>query len=147
MNRKVLTIMVCCALAPALGSAETIRPVKDSKGELAGAMFSRPDAVKEKKDGNATTDVVTFTSSDSAFQTGMFRSGPAHEEVKGPDGFPYTEFLYFISGGMTLTSADGSVMVVHAGEAVTLPKGWTGTVDTKGYTKLYATYTPADIKK
>lgn len=48
---------------------------------------------------------------------------------------------------MTLTSADGSVMVVHAGEAVTLPRGWTGTVDTKGYTKLYATYTPADIKK
>jgi uncharacterized cupin superfamily protein len=67
--------------------------------------------------------------------------------VKGPAGFPYNEFLYFISGSVTLTSSDGSVMVVHAGEAVTLPKGWTGLYDTQGYTKLYVTYNPDDIKK
>ncbi len=73
--------MVCCALTPAVGSAETIKPVKDSKGEIAGAMFNRARCGQGKKDGNATTDVVTFTSAnDSAFQTGMFRSGPAQRK-------------------------------------------------------------------
>jgi uncharacterized cupin superfamily protein len=132
------------ALASAMFSmssqAEIIKPLKASTADLAGAVFRRADAVHESKDGNSTTDVVTFTSKDSAFQTGLFKSGPLHEEIKGPGGFPYNEFLYFISGGARLTSSDGSVIVVSAGETVTIPKGWIGVFDTKGYTKLYTTY-------
>jgi uncharacterized cupin superfamily protein len=127
--------------------AEVIKPVKDSRMDLAGAIFKRANAVNETKAGNSTTDVVTFTSNESAFQTGMFKSGPLHEEIKGPSGFPYNEFLYFISGGARLTSSDGSVVVVNAGEAVTIPKGWTGIFDTQGYTKLYTTYDPGAAKK
>lgn len=129
-----------CFVASTVVEAETIKPIKDSGSDIAGAIFKRQDAVNEYADGNATTDVVTFNSKDSRFQTGMFKSGPAHEEIKGPDGFPYNEFLYFISGGAKLTSADGSVVVVGAGEAVTIPEGWTGTFDTEGYTKMYVTY-------
>ena len=140
-------LALACAMFATSSQAEIIKPVKDSKADLAGVMFKRADAVNETKGGNSTTDVVTFTSRDSAFQTGMFKSGPSHEEVKGPGGFPYNEFLYFISGGARLTSADGSVMVVNAGEAVTIPKGWIGMFDTKGYTKLYTTYDPDAAKK
>jgi uncharacterized cupin superfamily protein len=126
---------------------EAIKPVKLTKPEIAGPIFQRKDAVHDKKDGNATADVVTFTSGDSGFQTGMYKSGPLHEVIANAAGYPYNEFLYFIAGGATLTSSDGSVITVRAGDAVTIPRGWTGTFDTKGYIKMYVTYNPDDIKK
>lgn len=142
-------LVVACAMVTldVHAQAHIIKPIKSSKQDIAGAIFQRKNVVKEEKEGNATADVITFTSEDGAFETGMYKSGPTHEEVKGPNGLPYNEFLYFISGSVTLTSSDGSVMVVNTGEAVTLPKGWTGLFDTQGYTKLYVTYNPDDIKK
>ncbi|HEY3599945.1 MAG TPA: cupin domain-containing protein [Paraburkholderia sp.] len=139
--------VLACIMVTTAVHAETIKPIKDSKPDIAGAIFQRKDAVKESKDGNRTTDVVTYTSEDSAFQTGMYKSGPLHEEIKNAGGYPYNEFLYFISGSARLTSSDGSVVVVRAGEAVTIPRGWTGIFDTQGYTKMYVTYNPDDIKK
>jgi len=144
-----------CFAAVALSSAivstglhaESIKPVKVSKAELAGAIFNRNDAVKKDDGGHRSTDVVTFTSPDNAYQTGVYKSGPLHEDIKGPQGLPYSEFLYFLSGSVKLTSSDGSVMVVNTGEAVTLPKGWTGQFDTQGYTKLYVTYDADEAKK
>ncbi|MBP0594789.1 DUF861 domain-containing protein [Paraburkholderia sp. LEh10] len=124
--------------------ADVIKPIKVTKPEIHGSIFQRKDAVHETKDGNATTDIVTFTSKDAGFQTGLYQSGPLNEVDKD---YPYNEFLYFISGGATLTSTDGSVVTVHAGEAVTIPKGWSGTFNTKGYTKMYVTYNPDDVKK
>jgi uncharacterized cupin superfamily protein len=143
----LMALALTCGMSVMVAQADTIKPMKDSKPDIAGAIFLRKDAVKEIHDGNATTDVVTFTSQDSAFQTGIFKSGPFHEVTKGPQGYPDNEFMYFISGSVTLTSSDGSVMVVHAGEGVTLPRGWTGIFDTQGYTKMYVTYNPDDIKK
>jgi uncharacterized cupin superfamily protein len=127
--------------------AETVKPVKQSKGELAGSIFHRSDAVVEIANGNVTTDVSTFKSQDAAFETGLFKSGPVHEEIKGQQGLEYNEFLYFISGSATLTSADGSAIVVSAGESVVIPKGWTGSFDSPGYTKMYATYNPFEVRK
>ncbi|WP_321803473.1 cupin domain-containing protein [Burkholderia sp. BCC1993] len=124
--------------------AETIKPVKASRSDLAGAIFARADAARKADADERSADVVTFTSTDAAYQTGVYRSGPAHEDIAGPQGLPYNEFLYFLSGSVKLTSSDGSVMVVKTGEAVTLPKGWTGQFDTRGYTKLYVTYSPDD---
>jgi uncharacterized cupin superfamily protein len=135
------------ASAPSPAQAEVLKPIKITKPEINGAIFQRKDAVHENKDGNATTDVVTFTSEDNGYQTGLYKSGPLHEVISKAPGYPYNEFLYFISGGATFTSADGSVVTVHAGEAVTLPKHWLGTFDTKGYTKFYVTYNPDDVKK
>ncbi|APR36229.1 cupin domain-containing protein [Paraburkholderia sp. SOS3] len=143
--------LALATLAPAASQAqeqtEVLKPVKVTKPEINGAIFERKDAVHENKDGNATTDVVTFTSKDNGYQTGLYKSGPLHEVISKAPGYPYNEFLYFISGGATFTSADGSVVAVHAGEAVSLPKGWVGTFDTKGYTKLYVTYNPDDVRK
>ncbi|WP_315743654.1 MULTISPECIES: cupin domain-containing protein [unclassified Bradyrhizobium] len=124
--------------------AEVVRPIKMTKTELDGSIFKRKDATHDIKGANATTDVVTFTSKDAGFQTGLYQSGPLHEV---DHDYPYNELLYFISGGVTLTSVDGSVMTVNAGEAVTIPRGWSGSFDTKGYTKLYVTYNPDDVKK
>jgi uncharacterized cupin superfamily protein len=127
--------------------AQTPKPVKLSKSDLGGAIFHRKDAQASTEGGTRMIDVVGFTSPDQVYQTGVFKSGPSHEVIKGPRGLAYTEFLYFLSGSVKLTSSDGSVMTVGTGEAVTLPQGWTGQFDTQGYTKLYVTYSPAQEKK
>ncbi len=39
------------------------------------------------------------------------------------EGYGVDEFMYFIEGGgVTMTSQDGTVQIVRAGEAVTVPK-------------------------
>jgi uncharacterized cupin superfamily protein len=145
MHRLALAALVLtCSTTATVAWAETIKPIKETRPDIAGAMYQRSNAVHADHNGNATTDVVTFTSSDAAFQTGAYKSGPDHEVVKGPQGYPYNEFMYFISGSVKLTSSDGSVMTVGAGEAVTVPRGWTGKFDTQGYRKLYVDYSPAD---
>jgi uncharacterized cupin superfamily protein len=48
--------------------------------------------------------------------------------------------MYFISGGVTLTSSDGSMQKIEAGEAVTIPKEWTGIWETEGYSKIWVIY-------
>jgi uncharacterized cupin superfamily protein len=68
----------------------------------------------------------------------MYRSGKTRFEISQPYGV--NEFMYFLSGGVTLTSSDGSVMTVNAGEAVTMPKEWTGIWDTDGYEKIWVIY-------
>jgi uncharacterized cupin superfamily protein len=50
--------------------------------------------------------------------------------------------MYFIKGSVTLTSSDGRVQSVEAGEAVTIPKEWTGIWETEGYTKIWVIYSP-----
>jgi uncharacterized cupin superfamily protein len=149
-RRSALAAAVCslaCLCAQAQTQTQTTKPVKFSKADLGGAVFNRKDAQKSVEGGTQMTDVVGFTSPDKAYQTGVFKSGPSHEVIKGPQGLAYTEFLYFLSGGVKLTSSDGSVLNVGTGEAVTLPKGWTGQFDTEGYTKLYVTYSPDDAKQ
>ena len=143
----LFSVSVIVATVATTVYSETIKPIKVSRSEISGLMFERRDATTDTKDGNTTTDVVTFTSCDMVFQSGMFKSGPTHELIADPPGFPYNEFLYFVSGSATFTSPDGSVLAIHSGEAVTVPKGWVGRFDTDGYTKLYVTYDPAEIKR
>ncbi|MDR3399471.1 MAG: cupin [Pandoraea sp.] len=139
---KALTTLIALALCVTGASAETLHPIKASRQELAGPVFDRADAVHENEDGNDTVDVNTFTSGDKAFQTGVFKSGPVREEIRSAPGYPYTELLVFLSGGAKFTSSDGNVVEAGPGEAVTLPKGWTGVFESTGYTKLYAVYDP-----
>jgi uncharacterized protein len=60
-----------------------------------------------------------------------------------PGGWPVvdradTEVATIISGGATLTSADGAKQVLTAGSVVTLHKGWTGRWDvTETLRKVY----------
>ncbi len=143
IRRYPAALLLASTLLCAGAHAQTLHPLKLSKAELAGPVFQRPGVVKESKDGNHTSDFTSYTSPDKVFQTGVYQSGPVREEIREAPGTPYTEFLYFLSGSVKLTSSDGTVMQVHAGEAVTLPKGWTGVYESSGYTKLYALYDPS----
>jgi len=136
-----LALVVGLAAGIAIGTAAeqaVVLPAKIARADMKGAIFDRPDTVKTTRGENTVLDVTTLKSSDGKFASGMYRSGKSHFEVEEPYGVD--EFMYFIEGGVTLTSGDGSVQVIEAGEAVTIPKEWTGVWDTDGYTKIWVIY-------
>ncbi len=90
------------------------------------------------EDGHVTQDVTSLLSSDKKFASGMYKSGKTRAEITKPYGVD--DFMYFLEGGVTLTSSDGTVTTIEAGEGVTIPKEWTGIWDTDGYTKIWVIY-------
>ena len=115
-----------------------VKPAKITKNDIAGDIYSHPDMVKSTNNGNTTLDVTTMLSSDGKFGTGMYRSGKVRFEITEPYGVD--EFFYILEGSITLISADGTVTKTNAGEAVSIPKEWTGIWDTDGYYKIWVIY-------
>lgn len=141
MKKIVVTIMMLAAVAVVAVEAhhDTIVPAKISKSDMTGSIFQRDDMLRtEHESGNVTLDVTTLLSSDKKFASGMYKSGKSYFEATDPYGVD--EFMYFIEGSVKLTSSDGTVQVINAGEAVTIPKEWTGIWDTEGYTKIWVIY-------
>jgi uncharacterized cupin superfamily protein len=125
---------------PGAVHGEPPRPAEITRADQAGAIFERPDVQRSERGGNTILDVTTLKGSDGRFASGMYRSGKVRFEIDEPYGVD--EFMYFIEGGVTLTSPDGTVQRIEAGEAVTIPKEWTGIWETDGYTKIWAIYSP-----
>lgn len=136
----LLAVVLVAASAAVSEHHESVTlPAKISAEEMSGTIFERPDMLETThEDGNVTLDVTTLLSSDRKFASGMYRSGKTRLEATEPYGVD--EFMYFLEGSVTLTSSDGSVQVVNAGEAVTIPKEWTGVWETDGYTKIWVIY-------
>ena len=141
MRKITVSIIMIAAAAVAISAhhEKVVVPAKISKHEVAGDIFERDNMIEMKHDsGNVTLDVTTLLSSDKKFASGMYRSGKSYFEATDPYGVD--EFMYFLEGSVKLTSSDGSVQTIHAGEAVTIPKEWTGIWDTEGYTKIWVIY-------
>lgn len=144
MNKIVLvSLVIATSFIAGARSAEKKdadnMPSKLSTKDIAGAIFKHKDAKKYKVEGRGVIDFTSLVSNDEKFATGMYKAGASHEkfldEVYGVD-----EFMYFITGSVTLTSEDGTVQVINAGEAVSIPADWKGTWDTEGYTKIWVIY-------
>jgi len=131
-------LLVLAGTVAAVLAEEPVHPEKLSREEIAGEVFSRPDMLELTENGNTTLDVTSFLSSDRRFGSGMYKSGAVRFEITEPYGVD--EFMYFLEGSVALTSSDGHVQVINAGEAVTIPKEWTGVWDTEGYTKIWVIY-------
>lgn len=143
MMLPACTAIIAFAAGIAIGhdhksDADVALPAKISKEDMTGSIFERPETIETVRGDNTILDVTTLLSSDKKFASGMYKSGKSRFEATEPYGVD--EFMYFIEGGVTLTSADGSVQVINAGEAVTLPKEWTGIWETDGYTKIWVIY-------
>ena len=139
----IRTIALFSSLALAGGAlaadSTAVHPVEITRGDMDGAIFQRDDMTETThEDGHVTLDVTTLLSSDKKFASGMYKSGKTRSEITEPYGVD--EFMYFLEGGVTLTSSDGTVTRIEAGEAVTIPKEWTGIWDTEGYTKIWVIY-------
>ena len=138
MRNLVTLVIMLAAAAVALSATKgaAVIPAEITKQDQSGKIFERPDMERtEHENGNVTLDVTTLLSSDKKFASGMYRSGKTRIDITDPYGVD--EFMFFLEGSVTLTSADGSVQVINAGEGVTIPKEWTGNWDTDGYTKIW----------
>ena len=132
-------VLVAASAAVSEHHESGVQPAKISAEDLKGAIFERPDMLElTHDDGHVTLDVTTLLSSDRKFASGMYKSGKTRWDITEPYGVD--EFMYFLEGSITLTSSDGKVQVINAGEAVTIPKEWTGVGETDGYTKVWVIY-------
>ncbi|MFK8049401.1 MAG: cupin domain-containing protein [Halioglobus sp.] len=142
LKRKLAIILSTASLfviASTGAISETVHPAKIGALDAAGQIFQHKDMAKtQHEDGHETLDVTSLLSSDGKFASGMYRSGKTRSEINEPYGVD--EFMYFLEGGVTLTSSDGTITTINAGEAVTIPKEWTGIWDTEGYTKMWVIY-------
>ena len=139
--KRLTTLIAVIALSQTVMAEDeaTSLPAELSGADIAGAIFARPDMTRtQHEDGHVTLDVTSFVSSDQKFSTGMYKSGKTRLEVTEPYGVD--EFMYFLEGSVTLTSSDGSVQTIDAGEGVTIAKEWTGIWETDGYTKIWVIY-------
>lgn len=132
------SFLVASALCRAEAASPAVHPALMNREDLAGRMLERPGVLRSENEGNVTLDITSLKASDGRFASGMYRSGKVRAVIDKPYGVD--EFMYFLEGGVTLTSSDGTVTRVGSGEAVTIPKEWTGVWDTEGYTKIWVIY-------
>jgi uncharacterized cupin superfamily protein len=118
-------------------AADSVHTVKMSKDRSPGSRGLRAPG---QHHGNTTHDVEVFRTASGLFDAGMYRSGKVRAEITEPYGVH--EYMHFLEGGVTLTSSDGTVTEVRAGDSVVIPAEWTGVWDTEGYTKIYVIYSP-----
>lgn len=119
-----------------VAAQEATHPAEMSREDLAGGLFDNPETLVSEN--GTVLDITSLKSSDGKFASGMYRAGPSRWKIDEPYGVD--EFMYFLEGGVTLTSSDGTVTEIEAGEAVTIPKEWTGVWETGGYTKIWVIY-------
>jgi len=132
--------LALAAFAATAQAGEAVHPVKMSKAQIAGGIFDDYEPLVATHNGNTTYDVEVFRTASGLFDAGMYRSGKVRAEINEPYGV--NEYMHFLEGGVTLTSSDGTVTEIGAGDSVVIPAEWTGVWDTEGYTKIYVIYSP-----
>jgi uncharacterized cupin superfamily protein len=136
--RGYLGVTLLTGLISVSAMAEVSHPTKLSQKALDGAAFDDPSTTITEVEGEKILDFTSLKSSDGKFASGMYKAGPQIFDITEPYGVD--EFMFFLEGSVTLTSADGSVTTVNAGEGVTIPKEWIGRWETAGYRKIWVIY-------
>jgi uncharacterized cupin superfamily protein len=136
----IAAILVSICFTSAALAADVVHPIKMSKEQIAGKIFEDYEPVVADHNGNVTHDVEVFLSPGKEFDAGMYRSGKVRAEINEPYGVH--EYMHFLEGGVTLTSSDGTITEIKAGDSVVIPADFTGVWDTEGYTKIYVIYSP-----
>lgn len=127
------------------GGAAVAVPVKLSRADLDGGAFERFQSVQARHEtgGQAwdTTDAEIFLSPDRQFDAGVYKSGALRLSIN--EDYGVHEFMYFLEGGVILTSTDGSRVEIGPGEGVLVPANWRGEWHSPdGYRKIYVIYSP-----
>lgn len=61
----------------------------------------------------------------------VFEEQPLKLALRAP-GMPYDEYVHLLDGALILTDADGETYEFRAGDSLVIPKGFTGTWETRG---------------
>jgi uncharacterized cupin superfamily protein len=137
-----MAVAVMLAMSVAGVARAAPQPVLMKGAALHGNVFSDPRAQTIPETSETGTvdakDLVAHESADGCLQTGVYQTG--RNRFTSTEPYPHDEFMYFLEGGVTLSSTDGTVTQVGAGDGVLLPKGWTGVWDSPGYRKIYVIY-------
>ena len=136
--RDYVGVTLLTGLISVSAMADVSHPAKLSQEALEGAAFDDPSTTITEVGGENILDFTSLKSSDGKFASGMYKAGPQIFDITEPYGVD--EFMFFLEGSVTLTSADGAVTTVNAGEGVTIPKEWTGLWATTGYRKIWVIY-------
>lgn len=142
LNMKAGLLVLLAAIS-ANAFAEDSPPVDTPKSVVkfasvdVASLLQSPAAVKKTTEVRTTASMPMFRSGDQKFSSGLFSSTAGYAEF---DSYAADEFCYIVSGGATVTSADGTVTRLKAGDAITISRGWKGRWDTSGYTKYYVSY-------
>lgn len=150
VRSTVATLLCCAALTAGADSAPpaqplaTTKPFKVSAAAAQGPVFQMKSAVKGHGPDGDTTDVLLLRSKDGRAEMGVYEATASEQDI---ESYEVDEFMFFLAGGVKLTSADGSVLEVKAGEGIAMPKGWKGHWSTTGYKKYYVTYNGAAKSK
>jgi uncharacterized cupin superfamily protein len=143
-SRALVAAFMLSAFALAASAADaplvTNKPAKVTAEEARGPIFTSKSAAKENGPDGPTIDVLLSKSKDGRVESGLYSAGPSEQDIPS---YPEDEFMYFIEGSVKLTSADGTVLELKAGEGAAIPKGWKGHWSTQGYKKYYVTYDSA----
>ena len=135
MIRAMLAATFLAVPAMAADTAPA-RPVVITADAAKGDIFNSPKAIIETRNGHTTKWVEMLLTKDKS-SAGIYAATASNTDIAS---YPDNEFMYFLEGGVTLTSADGTVTEVKAGDGVTIPKGWKGNWKTAGYRKFYVTF-------
>lgn len=139
--KAVATLLTSFLFAVSIANAGPAEPIKVSKNDMGLEVF---DGLEIQKDdyGADMSYITSFTSTDKKFITGLYKSGPVVETHIEQD-YGDDEFMYILSGSITLKSVSGNETVAEAGDVINMPKEWRGTWISDGYTKLWVIYNPA----
>ena len=150
MKHRIITLFalwsiscLSCAAEPPSVPLVTTKPVKVTAADAQGPIFHSKTAVKEAGPDGPATDVLLARSKDGKVESGLYSAGPSEQDI---GSYPEDEFMFFIEGGVKLTSLDGAVLSVGVGEGVAIPRGWKGHWSTQGYKKYYVTYDSGSSK-
>jgi len=135
---SAVTMTASVGTVPMTAAQDVVYPAEMTTEDIAGEIFNRPDTLISGEGKDEVMDITSLLSSDGKFASGMYSAGKSRWVIDEPYGVD--EFMYFLEGGVTLTSSDGSVTRIDAGEAVTIPKEWTGIWETDGYKKIWVIY-------
>ena len=136
------TLLLCAAAAwadaPPAKPLVATKPVKVTAADALGPVFGGKAAVKENGPDGPATNVLLLRSKDRKVEMGLYDAGPSEQDI---ESYEDDEFMFFLAGSVTLTSADGTLLQAQAGEGVAMPRGWKGHWSTTGYKKYYVIYT------
>lgn len=97
-----------------------------------GALADKPTALQP---GQKEAAVSLWTSPDGAVDIGVWECTPGRFTA---DRSAAAEFCYFLEGRVVMTQLDGTRRELGPGDALMLPRGWTGTWEIAAHTrKIY----------
>ncbi len=138
MVRAVLLVAALLHGA-ALSAAPAVKRL--DAATLRGEVFQDPATEISEEDSelgrSRALDLPWYASADGCIESGVYQTGANRYTITEP--YPYDELMLFLDGGVTLRD-DSGVTEVRAGDAIWLPKGWTGVWDSTGYRKIYLIY-------